>query len=143
MRSLGCAAAVAAYLFLSIPANALVINYDPGGFVFEYEARWKEVAQSGERVIFDGECDSACTMILGIVPYDRMCVTPKAKFGFHKAALIYRQHNRYWMRPSILGTVYLLSFYPQRIKDWIRLHGGLTTKIKYMPGKESGLQACQ
>ncbi len=37
-----------------------------------------------ERVIIDGICNSACTLVLGIVPLNRICVTPRASLGFHR-----------------------------------------------------------
>ena len=40
---------------------------------------------SGERVVIDGPCLSACTMVLGVIPRDRICVTPRARLGFHAA----------------------------------------------------------
>ena len=38
---------------------------------------------SGERVAIDGPCLSACTMVLGVIPRDRICVTTRARLGFH------------------------------------------------------------
>jgi hypothetical protein len=40
---------------------------------------------SGVLVIIDGKCLSACSMIIGTVPRDRICVTPNAVLGFHAA----------------------------------------------------------
>jgi hypothetical protein len=36
-------------------------------------------------VIIDGFCASACTIVLGTVPHDKICVTFRAKLGFHAA----------------------------------------------------------
>ena len=32
-----------------------------------------------------GICNSACTLVLGIVPLNRICATPRASLGFHQA----------------------------------------------------------
>jgi hypothetical protein len=35
-------------------------------------------------VIIDGFCASACTIVLGTVPHDKICVTCRAKLGFSR-----------------------------------------------------------
>ncbi len=68
------------------PARAdLHITRDHGGYVEEYKAKYKRVREKGERVIIDGICNSACTLVLGIVPMNKICVTPRASLGFHQA----------------------------------------------------------
>lgn len=84
-------------------------------------------------MIIDGTCSSACTLVLGIVPSDRICVTANAQLGFHAA----------W-RPGFLGfrvinepaTRTLLSFYPNPIRQWIARNGGLGTEMMYLSGRE-------
>src|SRR5580692_3685098 len=79
-----------ALLFLSLvaaaPARAdLRITSDHGGYVTEYKAKYERIRDRHERVIIDGICNSACTMVLGIVPMNKICVTPRASLGFHQA----------------------------------------------------------
>jgi len=45
----------------------------------------KEQAENGEQVMIDGTCASACTMLLGVIPRNRICVTPRAVLAFHSA----------------------------------------------------------
>src|SRR5471030_3309662 len=78
-----------ALLFLSIlvaaPARAdLHITRDHGGYVEEYKAKYKRILERKERVIIDGICNSACTLVFGIVPMNKICVTPKASLGFQQ-----------------------------------------------------------
>jgi hypothetical protein len=40
---------------------------------------------SKDRVIIDGTCSSACTLVLGIVQSGRICVTKHAILGFQAA----------------------------------------------------------
>ncbi len=61
------------------------ITRDHGGLVDQYKAKYAMIRDRGERVIIDGICNSACTLVLGIVPLNRVCVTPRASLGFHLA----------------------------------------------------------
>ena len=115
---------------LSSPAGAdYRITRDHGGVVENYKAKYAKIRARGERVIIDGICNSACTLLLGIVPLNRVCVTPNASLGFHQAYF-----DKSWTLgvkvTSAAGTADLMSYYPQSVKDWIRQHGGLTPDMK-------------
>jgi len=119
--------------FPRIAAAAVRITDDRGGNIGVYWSRYMALRDSGEQVVIDGTCSSACTIVLGIVPYDRICVTPNAVLGFHAA----------W-RPGVLGfkvingpaTRTLLSFYPDPIRQWIARNGGLGTDMMLLSGPE-------
>lgn len=128
--------ALALILIVTVPhpAAAVVrITDDRGGNIGDYWSRYTALRDAGERVIIDGTCSSACTLVLGIVPRDRICVTPNAMLGFHAA----------W-RPGFLGirvinepaTRTLLSFYPDAIRQWIASNGGLGTEMMYLSGSD-------
>jgi hypothetical protein len=105
------------------------ITRDHGGLVDEYKAKYAAIRDRGERVIIDGICNSACTLVLGIVPLNRVCVTPRASLGFHLA--YYDKSLTFGMKvTSYAGTADLVSYYPETVKDWIRRNGGLTTEMK-------------
>jgi hypothetical protein len=112
------------------PARAdLHITRDHGGYVEEYKAKYQRVREKGERVIIDGICNSACTLVLGIVPMNKICVTPRASLGFHQA--YYDKAFTFGIKvTSAAGTSDLMSYYPDTVKDWIRRNGGLTTDMK-------------
>jgi hypothetical protein len=117
-------------VFAGPPAWAdMRITRDHGGRVDEYKARYAKIRDAGERVIIDGICNSACTLVLGIVPLNRICVTPRASLGFHEAYL-----DKSWTMgirvASASGTDDLMSYYPQSVKEWIARKGGLTPKMK-------------
>src|SRR3954454_22912131 len=79
-------AAVAIVGLVGQSASATVrITDDWGGQIGGYLDRFKSVRDSGEKVIIDGPCMSACTLVLGVVPGDRICVTSRARLGFHAA----------------------------------------------------------
>jgi hypothetical protein len=70
----------------SASASAAVRVYeDNGGQIGNYLAKFKALRASGEQVIIDGTCASACTMLLGMIPRQRICVTPRAVLAFHAA----------------------------------------------------------
>ncbi len=115
---------------VTTPALAdLRITRDFGGYVEEYKAKYQRIRETGERVIIDGICNSACTLVLGIVPLQRICVTPRASLGFHQAYF-----DKRWTAgvkvTSIAGTAELMSVYPNPVKDWIARQGGLTPEMK-------------
>jgi hypothetical protein len=64
------------------------IRKDYGGFIHQYKLKYATIRDRGERVIIDGVCNSACTLVLGIVPLNRICVTPRASLGFHQASKV-------------------------------------------------------
>jgi hypothetical protein len=71
-------------LFAMLPARAdLRIVSSPGGAVDAYLEVFARVRQSGERVVIDGPCLSACTLVLSTIPRNRICVTRRAVLGFH------------------------------------------------------------
>jgi len=130
----GWIGAVTAALLAVLPhdANAmLVITADIGGRIGKYIETYQNARQTGELVVIDGVCLSACTLVLGIIPPGRVCATSRARFGFHAA----------WMpgddgRPitSPLGTQALWNIYPSHVRRWINNHGGLSRKMIYLQG---------
>ena len=68
------------------------ISDDVGGRIGAYVEQYSQVKQNGERVVIDGTCLSACTLVLGIVPRDRICVTRRAMLGFHAAWTVSYTH---------------------------------------------------
>jgi hypothetical protein len=117
-------------LLAAAPARAdLHITGDHGGYVEEYKAKYQRIRDRRERVIIDGICNSACTLVFGIVPINKICVTPRASLGFHQA--YYDKAFTFGIKvTSAEGTSELLSYYPESVKDWIRRNGGLTTEMK-------------
>ena len=109
------------------------IAEDRGGQIGHYLQAFAMLRSSGENVVIDGNCLSACTLVLGLIPRSRICATPRARFGFHAA----------WMpdvdgQPvtSPLGTQALWNIYPTPVRRWINRHGGLSRKMIYMQGRD-------
>jgi hypothetical protein len=123
-----------ALLSLARPAAAEVrILASPGGAVGPYLELFEAVRNSGERVIIDGPCFSACTLVLSIVPGDRICVTRRAVLGFH-AAWSRDRRGRTKREPEVSRIV--LANYPASVRQWIERRGGLSSRVLVLRGRE-------
>ena len=106
---------------------------DRGGRIGTYVDKYQGLRNSGEAVIIDGLCASACTIVLGAIPRDRICVTSHANLGFH-AAWDFGANGRTITNPE--ATQMLYSMYPSAIRRWIASRGGLTPHMIFLRGRE-------
>ncbi len=104
-------------------AETIDVFDNHGGSVVEYDQHWAALAAQGVSVRIVGPCQSACTVLLGHIPRERICVTPRAAFGFHQAHL-----------PS--ATAILWNAYAPDIRGWIDRHGGLTPQFIWLRAPE-------
>jgi hypothetical protein len=129
--------AFSAVLFLAAslpPASADVrIEASLGGEASSFVEFFEQIRQSSERVVIDGPCFSACTLVLIIIPKSRLCVTRRAVFGFHAARAI-DQYGREYPAPE--ATRVVAAAYPAPIRNWIKRHGGLTRTPIFLSGRE-------
>jgi hypothetical protein len=124
-------------------ASALVrIKADAGGQIGPYLENLMALKNSGERVAIDGPCLSACTMVLGVIPRERICVTSRARLGFH-AAWNPGQNGQPVTSPA--ATKFLMNIYPEHVKTWIKGRGGLSRRMIVLSGPELAAmyQTCQ
>ena len=112
---------------------AIRIVDDPGGRIGTYVDRYESVRISGEMVIIDGYCASACTIVLGTIPHDRICETSRARLGFH-AAWDPGSNGRKMTNPEATQSLY--SMYPFEVRHWIDQRGGLTPHMIFLSGRE-------
>ncbi len=118
----------------AMPAGAEVrILSSPGGEVGSFLRIFAALRESGERVVIDGPCLSACTLVLTVVPSERICVTPRAVLGFHAARGVDRR-GRIWAEPK--ATKIVLETYPAPVRRWIVHHGGLTSRLILLRGRD-------
>ncbi|NPU64871.1 hypothetical protein HL667_07700 [Bradyrhizobium sp. 83012] len=126
--------AIALWAIASMLARADVrIISSPGGEVGPFLALFEKVRASGERVVIDGPCLSACTLVLSVVPEERICVTRRASLGFHAARSIDRR-GRVYAEPEASKLV--LQTYPTSVRSWIERRGGLTSRLLLLRGRE-------
>jgi len=132
-------ALLVALIFAVVSCNAgqakseVLIKNDGGGHIPQYFAKYLYLQLSGEHVVIDGNCLSACTLALGLLAQDRRCFTREARLGFH-AARTEESGTPHTMDP--FGTDVFWLVYPPEIRRWISRHGGLTSRMIYLEGKE-------
>ncbi len=126
-----CAALLASAI---VPASATMrIAEDRGGQIGHYLQAFALLRSTGENVVIDGNCLSACTLVLGLIPNNKICATENARFGFHAAWMPDRDG-----RPvtSTMGTRALWNIYPTTVRHWINRHGGLSRKMIFLEGDD-------
>jgi hypothetical protein len=117
-----------------VPAFAEVrIISSPGGEVTQYLRLFAAVRATGERVVIDGPCLSACTLLLSTIPNNRICVTRRAVLGFHAARAVDRR-GRIYAAPE--ATKVVAATYPAPVRAWIARHGGLSSRLILLRGRE-------
>jgi hypothetical protein len=125
----------ALFLMMGIGASQAMVRIsdDRGGRIGTYVDKYQDIRSSGETVVIDGLCASACTIVLGAVPRDKICVTSRANLGFHAA----------WDpgsggRPvtNVEATHMLYDMYPDQIRRWISRRGGLTPHMIFLRGQQ-------
>ena len=121
-------------LFAGVSAShaAVRIADDRGGKIGVYLDKYHSLKTSGETVIIDGYCASACTLVLGMVPRNRICVTSRASLGFH-AAWDPDTNGREVINPG--ATRMLYSMYPSSVRRWIAAQGGLKAQVILLQGQ--------
>ena len=109
------------------------IDGDMGGPLGTYLLRFAAIRDAGERVMIDGDCFSACTLVTALVPRDRICITDRAALGFH-AGWFENKEGKRMVSPT--GTGLLYQMYPPIIRNWITRHGGLGNRTIVMDARE-------
>jgi hypothetical protein len=93
-------------------AETIDVSDDLGGLVYFYQMRWEKLAARKVNVRISGRCTSACTILMGYIPRQDICVTDHGSFGFHLATMQF-------------ATDELWKAYPDDIRAWITKNGGL------------------
>jgi len=128
------AGALASALATTVASAEVRVTNDPGGEISSYVSRFHDLRVSGERLVIDGPCLSACTLFTAFLPRSQICVTPRAVLGFHAAS--YYDDTRRSLVPTRTGTRLVMRLYPPAIRSWIVRHGGLTTRVIGLRGPE-------
>jgi hypothetical protein len=126
-------AAATAAISITKAAAATRITGDRGGQLINYVERFAAARVSGERIIIDGPCLSACTLVIALLPRGQICATSNAVLGFHAA----------W-RPTTGGrrvrvqtaTKLMYEVYPSKVRNWIDRNGGLSERMIFLTGRE-------
>jgi hypothetical protein len=127
------AAVAVASISASTAQATMRITGDPGGLIIAYAERFLQARASGEQVVIDGACLSACTLALAMLPRGQVCATSNAVLGFHAA---WRPTSRGGKTTSSVATQAMMELYPADVRGWIDRHGGLTPHMIYLQGHE-------
>jgi hypothetical protein len=134
---------VGAFFILSAPVVADEATYriteSPGGALTTFMQKYTLLADEETRIVIDGDCVSACTLFLGLVPKERVCVTDKARLGFHSATVRITVGRVVTFRYSAEATSMLYAIYPDNVHRYLRKRGwdGLSAHpdLIYVSGK--------
>jgi hypothetical protein len=99
-------------------AEKVYYLHDPGGNVSEHYFTYSQVNKDYDRVVIDGQCKSACTMVLGVVPLNKICITPGGYFMFHAA-----HHGDRTLNPAT--TQQMMAAYAPAVRGWVIRHHAL------------------
>jgi hypothetical protein len=122
---------------LAVAAGAAVIDAqaevrirnDTGGSYREYTSKVQGLQASGERVVIDGPCYSACTLHLSLPP-GQVCATARGRLGFHAV------RDAQFGIPSPGLNEEMLRAYPANVRNWIVRNGGLQLHVIYAPATQ-------
>jgi hypothetical protein len=96
------------------------IRDEPGGNVLDHSFKYSRVNADYDRVVIDGRCKSSCTMVLGIVPLGKICITSRGYFMFHAAHMA--NGDRAF---SPRDTQNMMNAYAPEVRDWVIKHHAL------------------
>ncbi len=123
MKILKTAALVAALMAAACTPSKtadVVIKDDMGGVIVDFVKKYSDMRDTKDRLVIDGECASACTLFLGILPKDRFCVTHSASLGFHSASSL-SVDGVLTHAPEF--TLLTWNLYPKRVRKALRARG--------------------
>jgi hypothetical protein len=132
VKTVWLALVLGAFALAPVEADVRILG-SPGGQVGPFLDLFEQMRDSGERVVIDGPCLSACTLVLSMVPNNRICVTRRAVLGFHAARSMDRR-GRMYSEPE--ASKFVLEAYPAPIRGWIRQRGGLSSRLLVLRGRE-------
>ena len=111
---------------------------DRGGFLASYLAELEQLERLGVRQLrIDTTCASACTVFLRLG--NRVCVTDRARIGFHHIVL----WNRATAGPARFFAAErdfndrFLEHLPAKIRTWRGIRDGLPWRMVWLEGEEA------
>jgi len=120
------------------PGVARLVRPDRGGFVASYLADLERLEALGVRQLqIDATCASACTVFLRLG--DRVCVTDRARIGFHHIVLWNRSAtgpSRFIAAESDFNDRFLQRL-PAEIRTWHGIRDGLPWRMVWLESEEA------
>ena len=78
--------------------------------------KFHHIRDAGERVVIDGPCLSACTLLTAMIPKDHICITSRAVLGLMPP--LYDDASR-TLVPTRAGSRLMMNLYRPEIRHWI------------------------
>lgn len=90
------------------------ISNDGGGELTQYIDRFLLINENKDivKVIISGSCFSACTLFIGIIDKEKICVKEDTMFGFHSASTV--SDNK--LSFSLSGSRLMWLFYSEEVR---------------------------
>ncbi len=122
------------------PGVVRLSRYDPGGYLARYLLGLERLRRLGVRQLqLDATCASACTVYLRLGK--RVCVTDRARLGFHRISLQARSRLRpirARLRSAERGVNdRFLQRLPPNIRSWRGIRDGLPQRMVWLTGEEA------
>ncbi len=130
-------------------ADTVTIRNNPGGDPYKFASQILKLAEAGTKVVIDGKCASACTLYLSRTSGLDVCVTPRARIGFHSSYGVNAAGTRLDKRQEAreaAATVDMVIYreMPAAIKKkigtpdtWPSVYkGDSTSKMRWIEGKD-------
>lgn len=99
--------------------KVVVITEDYGGAIFDYISKYNDGRRNGTKYQITDFCLSACTLLLGLVPKENVCVEKTSVFGFHSAWIMTLGGPAFHQEATRL----IWNSYPHYIQDLLRVRG--------------------
>jgi hypothetical protein len=109
---------------MSLAPLKVSVNGDDGGNIAQYLIRTEEYREAQTQLSFSGRCDSACTLFLSLAP-EQICIRQDAYFRFHAPVAKSQRARR-------AAETALMERYPDWVRDWIAMKGGLRRHLMTM-----------
>jgi hypothetical protein len=98
-----------------------------GGKIAEHVTYFQALATQGNQVEVRGPCMSACTLVVALIPKDKLCFEHGGGLHFH---MVRYDDSEGKQSPSPIGMKSVYDRYPKDIQEWIDRKGGWE-KIPY------------
>jgi hypothetical protein len=123
LKSLALAGVLLLCALTPAASKTITITNDDGGIVVSYIRKYSDIRDAGEKVVVDGNCISSCTLLIGLLRPENVCVTDNAVFGFHSASLKRKVKGQdvYVHAPEMSEMMY--SLYPGDVRQLLRARG--------------------
>jgi hypothetical protein len=123
LKSLALAGVLLLCALMPAASKNITITNDDGGIVVSYVHKYSDMRDAGEKAVVDGNCISSCTLLLGLLRPENVCVTDNAVFGFHSASLKRKVKGKYVYFHAREMSELMYSIYPGDVRQLLRARG--------------------